>query len=74
MTFIPTDADLARAMRVRELINESLRNRTPQERDRLLQIHLAQARGPKLNAWLLRQSTNAMLTIRRAHQKREASA
>ena len=36
---------LRRAMRVRQLMNDRLLAMTPQERDRLMQVHLAQARG-----------------------------
>jgi hypothetical protein len=54
--------DTARASRVRELMDDYLRNRTPQERDRLMQIHLAEARGPAMNAWLLSESMDWALT------------
>jgi hypothetical protein len=58
-----------RAMRLRQKMNEYLRSRTPQERDRTMQIHLAQARGPVANALLLRQMTNFMLRIKKAQKK-----
>ena len=62
-----------RAMRLRELMNEYLRTRSPQERDRTMQAHLAQARGPVQNAVLLRQMTNAMLKVRSVAKHRDSS-
>lgn len=53
-----------RAAEVRRLMNERIRNMTPQERDRLMQVFLAQARGPKANAKLLHDMMNVMI---RAH-------
>lgn len=44
------------------MMDDYLRNRTPQERDRLMQIHLAEARGPAMNAWLLSESMDWALT------------
>lgn len=42
---VSDDATIARAVQVCRIMNESLRQRTPQERDRIMQTHLAQARG-----------------------------
>ena len=53
--------DIQRAIKLRKIMNDYIRNKTPQERDRMMQIHLAQARGTKMNAQLLRHSMNAML-------------
>lgn len=62
---ITTDPeDIERAGRVRELMNDYLRNMTPQERDRRMQIHLAQARGPVMNGYLLRKAMDFGLRIR----------
>jgi hypothetical protein len=47
------------------LVAEYYAAQTVAGRDRLLQRHLAQARGPRLNAALLRTSTNTMLRARR---------
>ena len=53
-----------RAMRLREMTREMLVNMTPPERDRMMQVHMAQARGPVGNGDLLRQSTDALLMMR----------
>ena len=60
---------LDRAMHLRRMMNEFLRGRSPQERDRMIQSHLAQARGPVMNALLLRKTTNAMLLANAANKK-----
>lgn len=52
---LPDDrAMMERAVLLRRLVAESLARRTPQERDRLMQVFLAQARGPAKNAAALR--------------------
>lgn len=43
----------------------------PQDKDRLLQIHLAQARGPSRNARLLFDMTEMLLRARRINQGRK---
>ena len=53
------------------MTDEYLSNMTPQERDRMVQVHLAQARGPKRNGDLLRQMTDAILTLRAGLQASE---
>ena len=64
------DADcIERAVRLRQMMNEYLRNRTPQQRDRIMQIHLAQARGPLANALLLRQMANFMIRAKKAQRE-----
>ncbi len=60
---------IERAVRLRRMMNEYLRNRTPQERDRTMQIHLAQARGSVANVLGLRQMTNFIMQMRRAQTK-----
>ena len=60
-----------RAKRLTEIINEYIRSRTPQERDRTMQIHLAQARGPVRNARLLFDMTAMFLRARQAAQPKE---
>ncbi|MEK6675006.1 MAG: hypothetical protein AABZ47_05050 [Planctomycetota bacterium] len=46
------------------MMNRHFNNRTPQERDRTMQVHLAQARGTRRNGDLLRHSIDVMLNIR----------
>ncbi len=53
--------ELAREM------DERFRRMTPQERDRMLQIHLAQCRGAKRNGDLLCEMTAALFALRRAN-------
>lgn len=53
--------DIQRAIALRKIMNDYIRNKTPQERDRMMQVHLAQARGMKLNTKLLCQTMNSML-------------
>lgn len=57
-------ATTARAMQLRAMIAEMIRTQSPQERDRMLQQHLAQARGPQRNAMLLCQMTALILKLR----------
>jgi hypothetical protein len=44
-------------------MNERLQNLTPQARDRMMQVHLAQARGPVRNGDLLIDAIDTMLKI-----------
>ncbi len=61
---IAEDEEMAeRAMCLRQMMNEFLRRMTPQERDRNMQVHLAQARGKARNGDLLRQATDRALRI-----------
>ena len=62
------EGTIERAMRLRRIMDEYLRTRTPQERDRTMQVHLAQARGPVGNITLLRKMTATMLRIKKAQQ------
>ena len=55
-------------MRLRRMTAEYVRDMQPHERDRLMQVHLAQARGPIKNAMLLRQMTATVLRIRKGRQ------
>lgn len=61
----------ARAVQLRKMTRDMLANMTPQERDRMVQQHLAQARGPVRNAILLRQMTAMLLRARKAAQTGE---
>lgn len=53
-------------MRLREMTRDLLNNMTPPERDRMMQGHMSQARGPAKNALLLRQMTAMILRARKA--------
>ena len=64
---------IARADRLRELMNEMIRSTLPQERDRRMQVHLAQARGPVGNATLLRATTAMILRMKAAQVEPESS-
>ena len=60
-----------RGDRLRRMMNEYLRSMTPQDRDRTMQIHLAQARGPVRNAMLLCDMTAMLLRARQMAQPKE---
>lgn len=62
---------IERATRLRRMMNEYLRTRTPQERDRTMQVHLAQARGPLRNAMLLFDMTAMLLRARQTARAKE---
>ena len=65
----PNDNDtVERAMRLRRMIADRLKNMTPQEQDRLMQTYMAQARGPIGNAMVLRQMAAAIARAREANQ------
>ena len=67
-----TDPDtLERAVRLRRMTAEYLRAMSPQERDRMMQVHLAQARGPAKNLALLRSMTAMMVRIRKAQREQD---
>ena len=54
------------------MTGDYLSNMSPQQRDRMMQVHLAQARGPVANITLLRQATAAMLRIKKAQKGAES--
>jgi len=56
----------ARATLLCDLMNAAIRNTSPQQRDRNMQVHLAQARGPIANAELLRASMNTSLKLKQS--------
>lgn len=60
-----------RAMRLRRMMQEFLVNQTPQERDRMMQGHLAQARGPEGNAAALRRLMEFAIKLRKSRENRE---
>jgi len=59
-----------RGLKLRQLIKEKLEAMGDHGRDRLLQRHLAQARGPELNAVLLRSMTRFILQARKAQREK----
>ena len=61
----------ARAVRFRRMMNDFLANQTPQERDRMMQVHLAQARGPEGNAMALRRLMGFAIDIRKGRRDSE---
>jgi len=64
MNLLNDPATVERAVRVGLMTNEYLRSKTPQEWDRNMQAHLAQARGPLANACLLAHATNFGVRLR----------
>ncbi len=60
-----------RAERLWTLMDDYIKRMTPQQRDRILQVHLAQARGPVRNLRLLCDSTALLLRARRTIQTME---
>ncbi len=68
MNLVNDPESLERAERQFRTIGEYLTHETPQERDRRLQVFLAQARGPLKNLRLLLESTAFLLRARRAMQ------
>ncbi len=59
------------AQRVIDTINEAFDSMRPQDRDRQMQIHLAQGRGPARNLRLLCAMTAMLLKAKRLVQIRE---
>lgn len=60
---IDNDETSQRALQLRHIMNDFIRNRPPQERDRSMQVHLAQARGPVGNAVALRRLMDFTLRL-----------
>ncbi len=60
-----------RAERLWTLMDHYIKRMTPQQRDRILHVHLAQARGPVRNLRLLCDSTALLLRARRTIQTME---
>ena len=55
-----------------EMTDDRLRNMTSQERDRTMQLHFAQARGPTRNVMLLCEMTDMLLRARRTSLGKES--
>lgn len=64
-------AMLERAATLRQMMNDHIRNLSPYQRDRILQIHLAQARGPARNLRLLCETTAMLFRARRLMRRVE---
>lgn len=62
----------ARALRLRQLMNRAIADQTPQDRDRMMQVHLAQARGPEANAVALRRLMDFAIRLGRLRRNAEA--
>lgn len=58
-----TPDEVDRAVRLRKMTDELLNSMSPSQRDRMMQTHLAQARGARLNALLMRQVTDTLLRL-----------
>jgi hypothetical protein len=58
-------------IRICELTDARLREMSPAERDRLLQYHLAAARGPRRNFELLCRMTDDLAPVRRERLMQE---
>ena len=65
--------DAQRGKLVMEVISEYFRTMTPQDKDRLMQLRLAEARGPLRNAKLLCEMTSLLLRARQINQLQERS-
>ncbi len=57
---------MKRAVKLRGMMNRFITKMTPQQRDRIMQVHLAQARGARRNGDLLRQAVDRALQIQAA--------
>lgn len=60
-----------RAELLRKMMQKYLQELTPQDRDHIMQTHLAQARGPKKNAELLRLMTDSVLRMKQNQTKKD---
>jgi len=60
---------IKRAVQLRKKTARWLKAMPPQQRDRMMQVHLAQARGPVANITLLRQMTSIMLRIKNSQKE-----
>lgn len=55
------------------MMNEYIRNMTDAERDRLMQVHLAEARGIQMNAYLLRKAMDFAIRMRAASHRKDTA-
>ena len=63
---------MVRVLKLRAIMNDWLRKRSAQQRDRDMQVHLAEARGPIQNAILLRHAYNFAIRLRSIKLRDEA--
>ena len=70
MTYDPEAME--RVLKLRAIMNDWLRQRSAQQRDRDMQVHLAEARGPIQNALLLRHAYNFAIRLRSIQLRDEA--
>ena len=63
---------IERVLKLRAIMNDWLRRRSAQQRDRDMQVHLAEARGPIQNAALLRHAYNFAIRLRANRTNSEA--
>lgn len=63
---------IERVLKLRAIMNDWLRRRSAQQRDRDMQVHLAEARGPIQNAFLLRHAYNFAIRLRSTRTGPEA--
>ena len=70
MTYDPEAME--RVLKLRAIMNDWLSRRSAQQRDRDMQVHLAEARGPIQNALLLRHAYNFAIRLRTSQTAPEA--
>ena len=63
---------MERVLRLRAIMNDWLRTRSAQQRDRDMQVHLAEARGSIQNAFLLRHAYNFAIRLRSMQRRDDA--
>lgn len=63
---------MERILKLRAIMNDWLKRRSAQQRDREMQVHLAEARGSIQNALLLRQAYNFAIRLRAIRTDPEA--
>lgn len=67
----PGDDLSERLERVARMTDDFFTNLSAQDRDRMLQVHLAQARGPALNGDLLCEMTDLLFALRRGLERND---
>ena len=63
---------MERVLKLRAIMNDWLRHRSAQQRDRDMQVHLAEARGPMQNARFIRCAYNFAIRLRSSRTAPEA--
>ena len=62
---------MERVLKLRAIMNDWLRSRSAQQRDRDMQVYLAEARGTIQNALLLRSAHNFAIRLRASRTNSE---